>query len=529
MSVVAQWIMSLGDSFIRYSDIFEKNGVDDLAMLGVLEISDMSSLGINIVHAKMIYHRYRRDFSNASIEANLKPSMVKRVQQKSHSIIGDERKIDSEKMAQYEEDLKNIFPRLAKFEEIMEWGKMDSSAFQALELLHAEISFIKELQIKPPSLSYRGFLSHVQRDSADLCRCFYYGLKEKSIRVWIDMDAGRLDVRGMASGIADSHYFVIIATKDYFNRVYPILEMVIAHVLLKPIIVVVEPDNRHGGLSFPEFSKRIPKPMGFLKAHEFLKIERRKGFWSATIDGMAERLNAKTKYERQDVSETEISVKMERLKQEMKRLEKLHIESLKKNKELFQKQRKMVEEVDLDDADDEIKLDEKDELAKLVYDIKLDKKDEAKLAKIVEDIGKSKVNDYASAWRTIVRENKGEISVENFDKNFAKFDENLTQEDRAMVLKELDPNGNGKITFFNFLELMWTIETATEDNEYRQAFDLADTDGDGVISKKEFKALFVQMGETLTDEEIDGMLSTANTDKDGVISYEEFVAMFSKS
>jgi len=111
------------------------------------------------------------------------------------------------------------------------------------------------------------------------------------------MTAGRLDAHGMIHGISTSCYLVLIATKEYFKRPWTIYELLIAQALNKPIIVAIEADSRHGGMSFDAFVKTIPKPWKFLQAHEFLKIERRGEFWTATINELHKRLSEKTSKE----------------------------------------------------------------------------------------------------------------------------------------------------------------------------------------------------------------------------------------
>ena len=69
------------------------------------------------------------------------------------------------------------------FEELAREAKKNNVIYKALELLLAELSYIEKLQVKPLPLSFRGFLSHVQRNSADLCRSLYYGLEKKNIPV----------------------------------------------------------------------------------------------------------------------------------------------------------------------------------------------------------------------------------------------------------------------------------------------------------------------------------------------------------
>merc|ERR1719233_885586 len=180
---------------------------------------------------------------------------------------------------------------------LVNYADVDIVVAKALSLLKIQHNYINKLQREPPAIEHRGFLSHVQKYSADLCRCLVYGLEKKDTSVWHDMTAGRLDAIGMAHGVAICNYFVLIATKEYFTREWPIYELLIAQVLGKPIIVAIEADSRHGGMTFDECTKLIPKPWEFLKAHEFLKVERRGDFSLATLNELHKRLMKETPVE----------------------------------------------------------------------------------------------------------------------------------------------------------------------------------------------------------------------------------------
>jgi len=94
----------------------------------------------------------------------------------------------------------------------------------------------------------------------------------------------------MADGVSSSRWFVLIATKDSFSTPWPIYELLIAQVLQKPVLVVLETDERRGGLTFRAFSDTIPKPWKFLNDHEWIEIKRRGDFWSATVKELYNRL-----------------------------------------------------------------------------------------------------------------------------------------------------------------------------------------------------------------------------------------------
>jgi len=107
------------------------------------------------------------------------------------------------------------------------------------------------------------------------------------------MDAVRVDAHGMIQGIASSERFIIVATKEYFERPWPVFENIVAEILRKPVLVLLEQDARYGGLSFESFCSKIPEPWKMLVDHEFLKIERRGLYWMATIEGIKKRLELK--------------------------------------------------------------------------------------------------------------------------------------------------------------------------------------------------------------------------------------------
>merc|ERR550534_793600 len=94
----------------------------------------------------------------------------------------------------------------------------------------------------------------------------------------------------MIEGISSAKYFTIVATKEYFQRPWPIFELMVATIMKKPILVFAESDVRHGGVSYETFCANLPEPWNELKKHEFLKIERRGLFWEASVAELRKRL-----------------------------------------------------------------------------------------------------------------------------------------------------------------------------------------------------------------------------------------------
>jgi len=148
----------------------------------------------------------------------------------------------------------------------------------AMALVEEQKTYILELIAKPKvdaNQNYAAFLSHVQKDSADLCRSIYLSLKSRKVQVWYDKTADRLDSRGMVDGIFGSKEFVFIMVRDYFKRRYCIFEWLLAVAFGKPITVLLEDDIRFGGVQIDELSKVVPKLFyEHMIQHEIINVNR---------------------------------------------------------------------------------------------------------------------------------------------------------------------------------------------------------------------------------------------------------------
>ena len=98
----------------------------------------------------------------------------------------------------------------------------------------------------------------------------------------------------------------------------------------------------------------------------------------------------------------------------------------------------------------------------------------------------------------------------------------------ARIIKVFDKNGDGKISFYEFV---WGLSALTSDAKLEEkqkiAFQIYDINNDGYLSNGDlFNSLKMLVGENLTDIQIqqlsDRTLIAADKDLDGKISYEEF-------
>lgn len=104
------------------------------------------------------------------------------------------------------------------------------------------------------------------------------------------------------------------------------------------------------------------------------------------------------------------------------------------------------------------------------------------------------------------------------------------KEEMKKLIADVDPEGLGKLSFEEFLNLM-SVKMAEKDSkeEILKAFRLFDDDDTGKISFKNLKRVARELGENLTDEELQEMIDEADRDGDGEISQEEFLRIMKKT
>lgn len=162
----------------------------------------------------------------------------------------------------------------------------------SLALLEDQKTYILKLMAKSEGGTiekYDAFLSHAQKDSADLCRSVYLALGNKNVKVWYDKEAHRLDNRGMIEGIFGSSEFVMVLVRDYFKRVYCVFEYLVAMAFKKPVTVLLENDDRFGGLTIKEIPKEVPKLyLEYIMSHEIIAVNRE--YFGGFIEKVEKRL-----------------------------------------------------------------------------------------------------------------------------------------------------------------------------------------------------------------------------------------------
>lgn len=101
----------------------------------------------------------------------------------------------------------------------------------------------------------------------------------------------------------------------------------------------------------------------------------------------------------------------------------------------------------------------------------------------------------------------------------------LEPADRQRILDSfsgVDADGDGSITFDEYLTLFIDAQREDATGGLRYSFDQYDTDGDGYLTAEDFQRVSEEHGEALTEQQAEAMIKMADANDDGRVSFEEF-------
>ena len=108
----------------------------------------------------------------------------------------------------------------------------------------------------------------------------------------------------------------------------------------------------------------------------------------------------------------------------------------------------------------------------------------------------------------------------------ASLGQDMHETEVRRIMEEMDVDGNGEISFAEFLALLARrLMHSDNEEEIYEAFKVFDTDKDGEISANELMVVLTSLGEKLTPQECQEIIQLADEDKDGVIGFREFVKL----
>ena len=145
-----------------------------------------------------------------------------------------------------------------------------------------------------------------------------------------------------------------------------------------------------------------------------------------------------------------------------------------------------------------------------------------KIASIRMDREMDELRDGFGLYDTV---GDGKVESSNVGQVLRAVGLNPTEAEVAKVLKEIDPHGNKRISFEEFVPVVMSFRTRKHKyghDVFIDSLKVFDIDGNGTISSGELRHVLTSLGEKLRDEDVD-MLIQGFEDNQGQINYEDFV------
>ena len=143
-----------------------------------------------------------------------------------------------------------------------------------------------------------------------------------------------------------------------------------------------------------------------------------------------------------------------------------------------------------------------------------------------KNLTEQQLKDLEAAFGLFDKNGDGAIEKEEIQQVLENMGICPSEADLADMMSHVDLDGNGTISFDEFVELMkhrmgGMMKSTSDlgDEEMRQIFKMFDLDGNGYISPEELKDVMHKLGEKISDDELMIMMSKADKDGDGQINF----------
>lgn len=145
-----------------------------------------------------------------------------------------------------------------------------------------------------------------------------------------------------------------------------------------------------------------------------------------------------------------------------------------------------------------------------------------KMASTLTDKEMDELRDNFGLYDTV---GDGKVESANMGQMLRAVGLNPTQAEVEKVMKEIDPTGNRRISFEEFVPVVLSFRSRTHkygQDVFIDSLRVFDSDGSGSINSGELRHVLTSLGERLKDEDVD-MLIQGFEDNTGLINYEDFV------
>jgi calmodulin len=139
---------------------------------------------------------------------------------------------------------------------------------------------------------------------------------------------------------------------------------------------------------------------------------------------------------------------------------------------------------------------------------------------------KEELSQLKSAFKFFDKDGNGTVEPEEIGEVMQVLGLEITNEELADIMADLDENGDGVMDFDEFVVMMdRRMSIRSQRAEIEETFKVFDKNGDGKITFDELKEVLTQLGEEVSDKDVMDMIREADLNGDGAIDFEEFMIM----
>ncbi|DBA00005.1 TPA: hypothetical protein N0F65_002008 [Lagenidium giganteum] len=136
---------------------------------------------------------------------------------------------------------------------------------------------------------------------------------------------------------------------------------------------------------------------------------------------------------------------------------------------------------------------------------------------------------FQEAFALFDKDSSGDIDRQELEGVMTALGQRLSPKEIDAIMKQADTDGDGKISFVEFVSLMnhrlYRRGELTQ-NDLRAAFKIFDSNQDGFISSSELEYMMHLLGNTtISTQEIERIIQAADCNGDGKIDFEEFCGL----
>jgi len=150
------------------------------------------------------------------------------------------------------------------------------------------------------------------------------------------------------------------------------------------------------------------------------------------------------------------------------------------------------------------------------------------VAFLMEKLTDEQIEEFRDAFSSFDKDGNGYITTKELAAILRSLGLNPTEHELCSIINEVDFDGNGKIDFPEFVNMMVLQgdQMAWKEKDLKEAFRTFDSDDKGFMHAAELKYVLMRMDDpTVSDEDIKEMLDDTGLNINRKITFKEFKSM----